>query len=120
MRVNWNYSQANKVEWYVKDLTKTVILEVKGSELMESTNFSTDCAIRFSRCQRVRFDKDWTEAMTKEQLDDMLDETKFTKTMKKKGKAEESDDDDEEDKLLKGQRKRVNRRESNKNIKRKD
>jgi hypothetical protein len=32
----------------------------------------------------VRYDKDWSEAMTKQQLDDLMNEANYTKTMKRK------------------------------------
>jgi hypothetical protein len=33
---------------------------------------------------KIRYDKDWAEGLTKEQLDDLLNEANYTKTMKKK------------------------------------
>ena len=94
LRCEWKYSMADKVQCYVKDLTKSVILEIKGSELIPTEKFATDCTLRFSRNLKLRFDKEWNQAMTKEQLDLMLEEANYTKTMKKKNK-ELSDDEDE-------------------------
>jgi DNA ligase 4 len=84
MHCQWNWSKTNKVDCYIKDLTQSIVLEVKGAELIGSTNFATDCAIRFGRNIKIRFDKDWNEAMTKEQLDAMHENAQFTKTMKRK------------------------------------
>ena len=44
---------------------------------------------------KIRFDKSWNDALTKEGLDEMLNEVEFTKTMKKKQDGDESEDDDD-------------------------
>ena len=89
---------------------------------MQSTTYSTQCTLRFSRCQRVRFDKCWHEAMNKEQLDEMLNDEKYTSTMKKRNEndGEQSDDDDEEDKIRKASERKMREPSKRKNIKKKD
>jgi hypothetical protein len=96
MRCQWKYTIQNKPDCYINDLKYSVILEVKAAEIVTSENFATDCTLRFGRTVKIRYDKDWSEAMTKQQLDDMMVETNYTKTMKKRYE-EASDSDDEKD-----------------------
>lgn len=59
MRCQWKYTSSNKPDCYIKDLKNSVILEVKAAEIVASDNFATDCTLRFARCMKIRYDKDW-------------------------------------------------------------
>ena len=57
----------------MKDLSKSLVLEVKASELLASSNYLTSgYTLRFPRVIKIRYDKDWKDAMTKEDLDVMI------------------------------------------------
>ena len=69
----WTPSQADRPDLIVKDLSKSVVLEVKASELLASTQYATGgYTLRFPRVVRVRYDKPWNEAMSKEDLDTLI------------------------------------------------
>ena len=57
----------------VKDLSKSVVLEVKASELVVSNSYlASGYTLRFPRTMRVRYDKPWDEAMSKQDLDTLI------------------------------------------------
>ena len=69
----WVPSMADRPDLIIKDLSKSVVLEVKASELLASTQYlASGYTLRFPRVVKVRYDKNWSEAMSKEDLDGMI------------------------------------------------
>jgi DNA ligase-4 len=63
--VGWKPSAAEKPDLVINDLDKSVILEIKASEIMTSEAFPTHCSLRFPRVMKIRYDKNWNEAMNR-------------------------------------------------------
>ena len=57
----------------VHDLSKTIVLEVRAAEMVMSDQYPTRRTLRFPRVVKVRYDKPWTEAMTKDELDQTIE-----------------------------------------------
>ena len=53
------------------DLSKSIILEIKASELIKNQSFPCGMTLRFPRVVKVRFDKDWWEGMSSRELQEM-------------------------------------------------
>ena len=69
----WTPGFAERPDLIVKDVSKSVVLEVKASELLASSNYlAGGYTLRFPRVLKVRYDKDYNEAMSKEDLDSMV------------------------------------------------
>lgn len=51
-----------------------MILEIKAAEFIKSNNFPCDYTLRFPRVEKIRYDKDWHEAMTYEEFQKTLQE----------------------------------------------
>ena len=45
-----------------------MILELKAAEITPSNTFPTDYTLRFPRVEKIRWDKNWDEVMTTEDL----------------------------------------------------
>lgn len=58
--IQWNRAQPDL--WI--DPCKSIVLEIKGSELSETGTFSTSHAIRFARVTAIRTDKNWYDTCT--------------------------------------------------------
>ena len=53
---------------------KSIILEVKYFCIVPSDKFNIGRTLRFPRCQQIRHDKNWNEAVTKDELQRIMDE----------------------------------------------
>lgn len=51
--------------------SKSQIVQVKATEIVRSKVFATDCTLRFPRVEKIRYDKNWTDCMTKREMDDL-------------------------------------------------
>ncbi|XP_055945641.1 DNA ligase 4-like [Argiope bruennichi] len=51
--------------------SKSVIVQVKASEIVRSKGFATNCTLRFPRVEKIRYDKPWHDCMTTIELDDL-------------------------------------------------
>nr|XP_006639224.2 PREDICTED: DNA ligase 4 isoform X1 [Lepisosteus oculatus] len=57
-----------KPEVYI-DPCKSVIIQVKAAEIVDSDMYKTECTLRFPRIEKIRDDKEWYECMTLKDLD---------------------------------------------------
>ena len=76
-----------------------MILEVKAAEFIKTISFPCDYTLRFPRVIKIRYDKDWNECMTYEEMQKMLyDSEKALRNIKKKPRknSDHSDHHDEE------------------------
>jgi len=53
---------------------KSIILEVKYFCIVPSDKFNIGRTLRFPRCQQIRHDKNWNEAVTKDELQRLMDD----------------------------------------------
>lgn len=53
---------------YINTPKDSILLEVKGAELCKAIAFPTKFTLRFPRCMKIRYDKDWFECMNKKEL----------------------------------------------------
>jgi DNA ligase-4 len=56
---NWKPKIDDRPDCYISSLPNSVILEVKGAELMASDTFGAPVTLRFPRVVKIRYDKDW-------------------------------------------------------------
>lgn len=88
----------------------SVILEIKAAEFIRTTSFPSDYTLRFPRVVKIRYDKDWHECMTYEEMQKMLyDNEKALRNMKKKHRKNsgQSDHDEEKNQNEDGPKKRL-------------
>eukprot|EP00004_Rigifila_ramosa_P018801 TRINITY_DN4719_c0_g1_i1.p1 TRINITY_DN4719_c0_g1~~TRINITY_DN4719_c0_g1_i1.p1 ORF type:complete len:896 (-),score=182.09 TRINITY_DN4719_c0_g1_i1:269-2956(-) len=76
------------------DPRKSLIIEMKGFEVVPSEKFRTRCTLRFPRAVRLRRDKSWFECLTQEELFELQSEAQ-------KGKKRTAGPHDEEKKKKK-------------------
>ena len=60
---NWKPKLDDKPDCYINYLPNSLILEVKAAELIASDAFGAPVTVRFPRVAKIRYDKDWNEAM---------------------------------------------------------
>nr|XP_042896531.1 DNA ligase 4 [Parasteatoda tepidariorum] len=51
--------------------SKSLIVQVKASEINGSKSFATNCTLRFPRVEKIRYDKSWRDCMTMRELEDL-------------------------------------------------
>ena len=68
----WKPDMKTKPDVIIKDLSKSVVLEVKASELQSTGMYPTGYTLRFPRVMRIRNDKPWNEAMNITDLNQMI------------------------------------------------
>lgn len=83
----WVPASNDKPDVYIKDPSKSIVLELKGAEIIRSNTFVPDYTLRFPRVVKIRYDKDWNDSMKLEELFTMVDEVKYTKNLRRKRKA---------------------------------
>jgi len=69
----WSPPAKDRPDFFIDDPSKSVILEVKGAEIVDSDSFPSACVLRFPRVQNIRYDKAWNDAMTYQELRDLID-----------------------------------------------
>lgn len=69
----WSPGFQERPDLIVRDLSKSLVVEVKASELLVSNNYlASGYTLRFPRILKVRYDKDWCEALSKQDLDSLI------------------------------------------------
>ena len=61
---NWKYKAEDRPDRVIKDVTRSVVLQVKANELVQSSQYAIDFTWRFPRVERVRLDKAWDDSDT--------------------------------------------------------
>ena len=88
---------------FIIDISKSLVLEIKAGELVVSDQYPTYYTLRFPRMMNIRFDKDWHEAMTSEQLNDLITNFNDARRMNKFKRGLEAnlaDSDNEESEII--------------------
>lgn len=70
----------------------SVIIEVKAAEFMKSNSFPCDYTLRFPRVVKIRYDKDWHECMSYEEMQKMLYDSEKAQRNIKRGKGRKNSD----------------------------
>jgi DNA ligase 4 len=68
--IEWNQNEVPDV-WI--EPKKSIVLQLKASELVKSDSFRTDNTLRFPRIVAIRSDKPWNECCTLEEFNKMCD-----------------------------------------------
>lgn len=69
----WAPPAKDRPDFYIEDPSQSAILEVKGAEIVDSDSFPSACVLRFPRVQNIRYDKAWSDAMTYQELRDLIE-----------------------------------------------
>mmetsp|Transcript_60733 Transcript_60733/g.69397 ORF Transcript_60733/g.69397 Transcript_60733/m.69397 type:complete len:784 (+) Transcript_60733:504-2855(+) len=83
---NWTPAMTERPDVYVDDPSKSVVMELKGAEITPSVSFPSGCTLRFPRVLKIRYDKDWSDSMSVEQLQEMISDATHTRALKQKEK----------------------------------
>lgn len=61
---SWNPGINDRPDVYIDNPAHSIIFEIKAAEITKSNTFPTDYTLRFPRCYKTRWDKEWYEVMT--------------------------------------------------------
>ena len=68
----WVPSMSDRPNVYITDVSKSVILEIRAGELIVSDQYPTMYTLRFPRVLKIRYDKNWNEGLTFNELQEMV------------------------------------------------
>jgi DNA ligase-4 len=94
---NWKPKVDDKPDCFIDSPANSIILEIKAAEFIKTEAFGLEKTLRFPRVVKVRFDKDWSEAIKVEEVRVMMGEG-YTKGMKRR-QAEGEDGSGPEDEV---------------------
>ena len=80
----WVPSMSDRTDVYITDISKSVVLEIRAGELQVSDQYPTMYTLRFPRVLKIRYDKNWDEAFSHEDLQDMINNFQESRRLKKK------------------------------------
>lgn len=60
----WTPGPGERPDYYIKDPSKSIILELKAAEIVPSEKFPTSFTLRFPKVHKIREDKNWDQATT--------------------------------------------------------
>ena len=87
---------SDRPDVFISDIQKSIILEVKASELVVSDAYPTFYSLRFPRVVKIRYDKDWHEGMNQDQLNELISNFDDARRMNKyKHRLRDPDQTDE-------------------------
>ena len=75
---------SDRPDVYIRDPSKSVVLEIRAGELQVSDQYPTMYTLRFPRVLKVRYDKGWDEAFTETELKDLIANYQETRRLKRK------------------------------------
>lgn len=64
----WKPAIGEKPDVVISDPSKSIIFELKASEIVYSDSFPAKMTFRFPRVSRIRYDKNWNECMTLDEV----------------------------------------------------
>lgn len=79
----WTPAMSERPDVYISDLSKSVVLEVKAGELVISEQYPTFYTLRFPRVVKIRYDKDWHEALNQQGLNELISNFNEARRMNK-------------------------------------
>ena len=80
----WVPSMSDRPDVYLPDPSQSIVLEIRAGELQVSDQYPTLYTLRFPRVLKVRYDKNWDQAFTDSELQDMVKNFQETRRLKKK------------------------------------
>ena len=89
---DWKPKKSDLPDFYFNP-RNSVVLEIRAAQVTDSTSYPGGLSLRFPRCDRVRFDKDWHDCTTLEDLRDLVN-----MPMKRKQADDSSNSDDDKPK----------------------
>jgi len=93
----WNPSTADNPDCYIDNPAESVVFEIKAAELIQSTTFASDYTLRFPRVVKIRYDKDWFEALTESEMYEMIKSVNENKGLRNLRRGNGSEDEEEKD-----------------------
>ena len=64
---------SDRPDAFIADPSKSIVLEVKAGEVVPSDVYPCRYTLRFPRVLKIRFDKDWHEAFSLEDMARLLE-----------------------------------------------
>jgi len=74
----------DKPDCWISRLNDSIVLEVKAAEMINSDSYPTGYTLRFPRVVKIRFDKDWNESLKLTEMEELLNQNKYSKNLKRK------------------------------------
>lgn len=81
----------DKPDCWVSSLGKSIVLEIKAAEITASESYPARFTLRFPRVVKIRYDKEWSEAQTMKDIEELTNNTIYSKNLKRK--LDDSDSD---------------------------
>jgi DNA ligase 4 len=69
----WNPGHGERPDYYIKDPSKSLILELKAAEIVPSDKFPTNFTLRFPKVHKIRYDKNWDQSTTFSELSGIME-----------------------------------------------
>jgi DNA ligase-4 len=66
--MGWKCDQSDRPDLVLPDLANSIVLEVKASEITQTSTFPSFLTLRFPRVVRVRPDKGWKDCNSVDDL----------------------------------------------------
>ena len=85
----WTPGPGERPDYYIKDPSRSVILELKAAEVVPSEKFPTNFTLRFPKVHQIRNDKNWDQATSFAELSQIMESSSRGLT-EKTAKIEES------------------------------
>jgi DNA ligase 4 len=80
----WVPSMSDRPDVYIRDVSKSVVLEIRAGELQVSDQYPTMYTLRFPRVLKIRYDKNWDEAFTDAELKELVANFQQNRRLKRK------------------------------------
>jgi DNA ligase-4 len=61
---SWTPGAGERPDMVISDPSKSVILELRGAELVKTEKFPAGLCLRFPKVSKIRYDKNWDQCMT--------------------------------------------------------
>jgi DNA ligase 4 len=75
---------SDRPDVYIRDVSKSVVLEIRAGELQVSDQYPTMYTLRFPRVLKIRYDKNWDEAFTDAELKELVANFQQNRRLKRK------------------------------------
>lgn len=69
----WTPGPGERPDYYIKDPSKSVVLELKAAEIVPSEKFPAGFTLRFPKTYKIRHDKNWDQATSLNELSGIME-----------------------------------------------
>lgn len=111
---DWTPGMSERPDAFIQDPSHSVVLEVRAAEIVVSDQYPTNYTLRFPRVNRIRYDKNWDDSMTIEELKSILENFAAGRRLKRKHKNIEDVLQEEEGKKKKRKNVRKQKKDGDK------